>query len=226
MRQSARSPRGKISPIAIRTRSFHRRHPGNRTYLSTDVEYKGDNNRFRLIWWRTIIDETIDGDPWFGLGFGHDLAAGFVRRYYPDSDEEFSARSPHCIFITLFGRTGVIGLLAFLAIVAAMTRRTWAVLRAPHCDEDLVTLWLAPWIVLISACFGVVLEGPMGAVVFWTTLGMAAGYPRPVSPMEAADGIRATDTTDSPPVLLRPSSTPQTVASLLSFTPDRGELGG
>ena len=28
---------------------------------------------------------------------------------------------------------------------------------------------------LVSACFGVVLEGPMGAVIFWTLLGIANG---------------------------------------------------
>jgi hypothetical protein len=152
---------------------------GDRAYLSTDVEHKGGNNRFRLIWWQTIIGETIDGDPWLGLGFGHDLAASFVRRYYPDNDDEFSARSPHCILITLFGRTGVIGLLAFLGIVAAIIQRTWLALRAPHIDENQVTAWLTPWIILISACLGVVLEGPMGAVVFWATLGMAAGASHP-----------------------------------------------
>jgi hypothetical protein len=27
----------------------------------------------------------------------------------------------------------------------------------------------------VCACFGVVLEGPMGAVIFWTLLGMASG---------------------------------------------------
>jgi hypothetical protein len=30
-------------------------------------------------------------------------------------------------------------------------------------------------VILTSACFGVVLEGPMGAVVFWSVLGLANG---------------------------------------------------
>jgi hypothetical protein len=33
--------------------------------------------------------------------------------------------------------------------------------------------WSVAWVMLTSGCFGVVLEGPMGAVVFWTALGMA-----------------------------------------------------
>ena len=35
-------------------------------------------------------------------------------------------------------------------------------------------LWLGGWGIFTSACFGVVLEGPMGAVVFWTILGLAS----------------------------------------------------
>jgi hypothetical protein len=29
-------------------------------------------------------------------------------------------------------------------------------------------------VLLVAACFGVVLEGPMGAAVFWTILGLAS----------------------------------------------------
>lgn len=148
---------------------------GHRSYVNADIESKGDNNRFRMIWWQAAVEETIDGNPWFGLGFGHDLAAGFIRRYYPEHDEEFSARSPHCIFVTIFGRMGAIGLIAFLGIVAVMCCRTWSVLHASVRNEAHATAWVLPWVVLVSAAFGVVLEGPMGAVIFWSLLGMAAG---------------------------------------------------
>ena len=41
----------------------------------------------------------------------------------------------------------------------------------------------------LSACFGVVLEGPMGAVVFWTILGLAhsqtAEEPEATAPLQA-----------------------------------------
>jgi hypothetical protein len=41
-------------------------------------------------------------------------------------------------------------------------------------DAGTAGLWCAAWVILVSACFGVVLEGPMGAVVFWTILGLAS----------------------------------------------------
>ena len=146
---------------------------GARSYDSPDVEFKGDNNRFRLVWWQTVAGETIDNGPWLGLGFGYDLAATFLQRYYPDSDDEFSTRSPHSILLTAFGRTGAVGLAALLTVVAAMAWRTWRGLREKTGDGIAEVYWLAAWVILTSACFGVVLEGPMGAVVFWTLLGLA-----------------------------------------------------
>jgi O-antigen ligase len=146
---------------------------GTRAYDSSEVEFKGDNNRFRLIWWQAVAEETIDKAPWFGLGFGYDLAATFLQRYYPTSDEDFSTRSPHSILLSVFGRMGGVGLVSFIAIAAVMARRTWQTLRPNASDGDAPTAWLATWVILTSACFGVVLEGPMGAVVFWTVLGIA-----------------------------------------------------
>ena len=157
---------------------------GQRVYDSAEVEFKGDNNRFRLVWWRAVIEETVDGDPWLGLGFGYDLAAEFLHRYYPDNSEDFSTRSPHSILITAFGRMGVIGLLTLLAIVASLARETHRALLRATSQEDPVTYWLVGWVIFISACFGVVLEGPMGAVVFWTVLGMASAASAPAAATE------------------------------------------
>ena len=38
---------------------------------------------------------------------------------------------------------------------------------------EAMTLQAAVWVVMISACLGVVLEGPMGAIPFWIMLGLA-----------------------------------------------------
>jgi O-Antigen ligase len=160
---------------------------GNRSYRSQDIEYKSDNNQFRLVWWRTVTDETVTSDPWLGLGFGHDLAAGFLRQYFPEGDDVFSARSPHSIIVTVFARMGVVGLVGFLAIVIAMSVRTDRALRSSTPGTYAISLWLSAWVILVSACFGVVLEGPMGAIVFWTILGMAnAASAEPTEPEPAS----------------------------------------
>lgn len=151
---------------------------GERAYSGEETAFKGDNNRFRAAWWRAVFYETLDGNPWLGLGFGHDLAARFVREYFPDAGDEFSARSPHNVLLTIFGRMGVLGLAPFLVVVGLILRNT---LRAARAGPTLQAAgWCAACVVLVSSCFGVVLEGPMGAVVFWSALGMAnARQPAP-----------------------------------------------
>jgi len=157
------------------------------TYLNDEDSYKADNNRFRLVWWRTVAEETLSQGPVCGLGFGYDLAKGFLQAYDPEMGEEFAARSPHSIVMSAFGRMGCIGLAAFVAIVGAMVFRTWHALHDPSTDPVAVGLWCAAWVILTSACFGVVLEGPMGAVVFWSALGLANG----IEATTKAAGVRS-----------------------------------
>jgi hypothetical protein len=155
---------------------------GTGSYTAEGAESKGDNNRFRAVWWTTVVNETIEGDPWTGLGYGHDLAENFLRAYYADSNEEFTTRSPHNLLISIFARTGAAGLAAFLLVAACMAWRTWRAARACAGSRDGAALadglgpWCCAWAILASACFGVVLEGPMGAVVFWILLGTAAAW--------------------------------------------------
>ncbi|MDP2136791.1 MAG: O-antigen ligase family protein, partial [Candidatus Didemnitutus sp.] len=163
----------KLHGVADRMRSMVD-FRGEGTYHSEESHYKGSNNRFRAVWWRNVLRETWQTNPAFGLGFGHDLAAGFLQEYYPESSvEEFTARSPHNIFITVFGRMGLVGLVPWFAICLAMLARTWRSLRHSE-NRPAWAQWCALWVLLVSATFGVVLEGPMGAVPFWVLLGLAS----------------------------------------------------
>lgn len=146
---------------------------GQRSYQTDDTSFKGDNNVFRMVWWRAAIDEAVENNVWFGLGFGYDLADRFVRQYFPESSEDFTARSPHNVLITIFARMGLVGSGAFLVFLAVFIRRTLHAVRSTAPDPTERTLWCAGWVMFTCACFGVVLEGPMGAVVFWTVLGLA-----------------------------------------------------
>lgn len=151
-------------------------YTGTRDYVSADSGNKGDNNRFRLVWWRNVVTETAQTAPLIGLGFGADLARGFVLEYYPTDDVEFTARSPHNVFITTFGRMGALGVLALAAIYWAQARLTWNTIgrtRRGEAGEDALTYQAAVWVVMISSCLGVVLEGPMGAIPFWILLALA-----------------------------------------------------
>ena len=74
-------------------------------------------------------------------------------------------------------------------VLQMLARPAWgmAMLRRSAPDGT-AGVWCSVWIVLISASFGVVLEGPMGAVTFWVLLGIAsaATLPEPAPAAEAA----------------------------------------
>jgi O-antigen ligase len=152
---------------------------GEHVYRNPSLQDKGDNNEFRRVWWATVWHETMDSNPWLGNGFGYDLTTNFVRAYYPTADEEFYVRSPHNVLLTLFGRVGALGAGSFLLVLFALGRETWRALRRD--DENQFGLMLFAWAVIVSACFGVVLEGPMGAVPCWIVLGWAAAVGKPTS---------------------------------------------
>jgi hypothetical protein len=144
---------------------------GKGTYLHTVNSDPGANNRFRVIWWRSVATQTVNEGPAFGLGFGTDLASRFLAENDMIAAEDFTARSPHSMIMSVFGRMGALGLALFLLVVAMMARSAWPAFRRR--DFPTMGLWSVVWIFFISACVGVVLEGPMGAVVFWTLLGLA-----------------------------------------------------
>jgi O-antigen ligase len=158
---------------------------GEKSYSGEETSDKGDNNAFRTTWWRIIVDETVHTNPYFGLGWGYDLAEPFIRVYEPEITDEFSVRSPHNVVITVFARTGIVGVIPFLAVFSLIALRGWRSIRS---RIEGAGLWCAAFAVLISSLFGVVLEGPMGAVVFWTVLGLAnsGSVPGPVVAQENA----------------------------------------
>ncbi len=71
---------------------------------------------------------------------------------------------------------GLLGLVLWIGVIGAMAARTLRLARRVRTDDSALPAlgwWSVSWVILTSACFGVVLEGPMGAVVFWTALGLA-----------------------------------------------------
>jgi len=69
--------------------------------------------------------------------------------------------------------SGFAGLAVFAAFLVVLIHATWRAVRRADTPAHVLALWCSCWVILVSACFGVVLEGPMGAVVFWSLLGLA-----------------------------------------------------
>lgn len=176
---------------------------GTGKYETDQRHYVGDNNRFRLSWWRSVTDEVLENSPVFGLGFGANLSDRFVRSYELDLGDDFTTRSPHSIIFSVLGRMGLTGLAALIAIVTAMIAATWRLAvkaRTDGSNAEALGWWSVAWVLFTSGCFGVVLEGPMGAVLFWTSLGMANACRPPET-----EGPAATETQSQPVPLPNPS---------------------
>jgi hypothetical protein len=141
-------------------------------YRNVDSASTIDNNQFRRVWWNSVYSQTVATNPVFGLGFGYDLAARFLADYnWLSAEEEFTTRSPHSIIVTVFGRLGAVGLALFLLCAAMAVRSGYRAFRGA--DFECMAWWSVVIVVGVSACFGVVLEGPMGAEMFWVALGVA-----------------------------------------------------
>ncbi len=158
---------------------------GSAKYQTELGQYKADDNEFRRTFWKTMISQTTRTSPIFGKGFGYDFLPEFERIYGRGTWERL--RSPHNYFITVYGRLGMVGLVGFVAIVWFMIRgalRASILVSRRKLDNETLGYWCAAWVLLISGTFGVVLEGPMGGVLFWSFLGLAA------SGLYAADQAR------------------------------------
>jgi hypothetical protein len=144
---------------------------GHNTYINNESGDLGGNNQFRLIWWKDVIEDTVHSKPLMGQGFGADLSARFLADFDLLNDETFAARSPHSMIVTVFGRMGIIGFLCWMAASGFAASVVWRLFRRGEPDGvGLACITAAFW---LSSCVGVVLEGPMGAVIFWTALGLA-----------------------------------------------------
>ena len=110
-------------------------------------------------------------DPCWASASAADLSSRFLADYDLLGDETFAARSPHSLLVTVIGRMGFVGLAAWIAVSVSIAALVWRLLKSR--DPDGMGLASVVAVVWLSACFGVVLEGPMGAVIFWTALGLA-----------------------------------------------------
>jgi O-Antigen ligase len=151
---------------------------GTKQTFASDVgDAAAGNNEFRAIWWQSVIDETNDKSPLVGLGFGYDLAKRFLINYNAVNRYEFDTRSPHSILLTIYGRMGIVGILAFFIVLFHILRsalRCAAAVRSRETSARDIAWWCGALTILVTSCFGVMLEGPMAAIVFWSLLGMAS----------------------------------------------------
>jgi hypothetical protein len=136
------------------------------------------SKEWRLKWWKTIREYTLHGPYfWTGKGYGINLADddGFTV------DKENMLRNPHNVHMTFLARGGVPALSMWILIqggfALSIAYSYWQARRLEWWLWSDVFLMLGIfWAAfMINASLDVFLEGPMGAVWFWTVYGTGLG---------------------------------------------------
>lgn len=144
------------------------------------TEGMDSTKEWRLDWWTDIAKYTLDGPYfWRGKGFGVNLADDDGYQVLRDG----SLRNPHNVHMNVLARAGVPGLALWVAVqgawIAAVVRGYGRASRNGHRRWQglfffVGCFWLA---CMINASFDVFLEGPMGALWFWTIFGIGVAAP-------------------------------------------------
>lgn len=132
-----------------------------------DFEYLEGSRSDRLDWWSDVIRRTTDTtfSSLFGLGFDEIL----VNR--PTGDNTI-LRYPHNSFVTLFGLTGIVGLLLYCMIIYFVVMD---IRSAKNRGADSVLIsWYPVFLIgyLVSAFFSTVFEAPFHSFIFWIITGI------------------------------------------------------
>lgn len=159
-----------VGDLATRVASF---------FGATDDPSLTGTRDYRLAWWGKIVDYTVNGPYfWFGKGYGINLADADGFQVTADD----SLRAPHNTHIEILARSGVPGLLLWLALQVsigwALLRRARLARRDKESEWYAIFVWLvAYWVaILVNTSFDPYLDGPQGGIWFWSLvgLGMAA----------------------------------------------------
>jgi O-antigen ligase len=146
----------------------------------------GLDHDLRLKIWAVAGARFLEA-PWVGHGFGREVLASSFEPLTPQAVSHPMLRHGHNTFIDVALETGVVGLAAFAALLAALGRRYYRMLRDPA---------LAPLGILGLALLAGFLVKNLtddflhrhNALVFWSLNAMLLGFAcaRPASPETAA----------------------------------------
>lgn len=143
----------------------------------TGSEGLDSTKEWRVDWWRKIRHYTIYGPyRWTGKGFGVNLAEDDGFQVLQDN----SLRAPHNAHMDFLAREGVTGVIIWAVLQLAWGLAVGAGYLKSRIKDD--ARWQAVFLFLfcswmafvINSSFDVYLEGPMGAMWFWTVFGVGA----------------------------------------------------
>jgi hypothetical protein len=142
------------------------------------------NQQWRLAFWSYMLRAAAH-QPIFGVGFGRPANFHWHGVVYDarigDVHNDQDVTGPHNSFVNIVYRTGLLGFIPLLFLVAAAVVAALSWLRRPHESEiraayvGLVAIFV---FVFVIANLNVALEGPYMAIFFWSLLGLLIAWPQ------------------------------------------------
>jgi hypothetical protein len=184
------TPRGAVSAQTVLERQASTLGFISGDEAARDQDGPGGTVRWRTVWWRALVDQALAAPTLLvvGRGYGPDLRDAVVGLQVGDlnwdqgTEKARPVRSPHSIAMTLFARSGLLGLTIWTLLLGAsvgrMVRATAAARRAGRHDDEMFGIWLVATLVaiLLVAMLGVVLESPFGGAPFFFLLGIGVAW--------------------------------------------------
>ncbi len=149
-----------------------------RLRLMSILAWREDSsNNFRLTVWHSVI-EMIRDYPWLGIGPGHEA---FNQVYPLYQRPNYSALSAYSIYLENLVEMGIVGLTAFIALLATIAHHGWHKLTQLRALWDREGFWL---IGAIAAAVGMLTHGLVDTVwyrpevntLWWLMIALIASY--------------------------------------------------
>jgi len=150
---------------------------------TSDPRLREGTKQWRLAWWTVILEETCSGPYfWTGRGFGVNLADahGFqVLRV-----DTRPLRSPHNSHMTVLARMGVPGFILWVLLQGSLVWHFYSSWCRAREAGDRFLQGVMAWILcywaafIVNSSFDVYFEGPMGAIWFWSVMGLGLAASR------------------------------------------------
>jgi len=148
-------------------------------FYSVGYEFFGNTIDVNTIWrgmfWVYSITRTVSENFLFGIGFGtplfdaNDPQVQFVIMSSPADEHLPYTLSVHNALVYIFTRLGAVGFIIFFWFLLELFRSAFKILKR---TGDFDYIYIGTLSIIISALFNVVVETPLFAGIFWTSIGM------------------------------------------------------
>ena len=170
----------KVKSEAVSTVFFYRVSPSHLEFQKYNPIYLPSYTTANNVWWRLFIWRDMLKElfkkPLFGWGFGRPFRSPTLESLGWGAGEEDGWIDPHNSHLNIAYKSGIIGYVIFLLIIASFFKKTIRLLLRMRKD-DKIKLYIGGLLtcvvnILVLSFFEVVLEGPFMGSFLWISMGL------------------------------------------------------